>query len=543
MSIPQSLQRVTLSTKILAAVAGAVLTMCAIGAVGWVGTTQGPEVAGTVRVALLVMCLGGSAVALTLAGLFAWSVREVVRRLHEEARKLTESVAAGRLDVRAEPGAVNFEFREIVTGMNRTMDAFVPPIRLAAEYVSRLSRGDPPPVIEAEYRGEFDEMKRGLNGLIAMGHARARDLELLIQAAVEGRLEVRADPSKYQGRNARLIEGMNRLLDAVLAPLQESTRVLERLARRDLTARAEGRYQGDHARLHEALNATAAALDDALAQVAQTAAQVSTASAQIASSSHAVAGGASAQAASLEQTAAQLESMSATTKTTADGMLQANGEAQRAQRAANDGAAAIEQMTGAMARIKASAEGTSQIIREVNEIAFQTNLLALNAAVEAARAGEAGRGFAVVAEEVRSLALRAKEAAARTEERIRQSVKEAAEGETASRHLDEKLAEIVAGIGKVSAIVAEVTASTKEQAQGIEQVNKAVADVDRVTQQNAANSEQSSSAAAELSGRAEELAAMVGAFRLSGAGAALREPGGAPFGAASPRRATSRARA
>jgi methyl-accepting chemotaxis protein len=40
-----------------------------------------------------------------------------------------------------------------------------------------------------------------------------------------------------------------------------------------------------------------------------------------------------------------------------------------------------------------------------------------------------------------------------------------------------------------------------------------------VTQQNAASSEQSSSAAAELSTRAEELAAMVGAFRLSGAGA------------------------
>jgi methyl-accepting chemotaxis protein len=174
-------------------------------------------------------------------------------------------------------------------------------------------------------------------------------------------------------------------------------------------------------------------------------------------------------------------------------------------------------MQGAMARIKASSEGTSQIIKDVSEIAFQTNLLALNAAVEAARAGEAGRGFAVVAEEVRSLALRAKEAATKTEELIRQSVKEANEGEQTARHVAGKLAEIVGGVSKVTAIVSEIAASAQEQSAGIEQVTKAVAEMDKVTQQNAASAEESSSAASELSGQAEELAAMVGSFTLDGA--------------------------
>jgi methyl-accepting chemotaxis protein len=168
-----------------------------------------------------------------------------------------------------------------------------------------------------------------------------------------------------------------------------------------------------------------------------------------------------------------------------------------------------------MQQIRASAEGTSQIIKDINDIAFQTNLLALNAAVEAARAGDAGRGFAVVAEEVRSLALRCKEAAMKTEELIKESVRQASEGETTSEQVGSKLGEIANVVGKVSDIVGEIAATSVEQAKGIEQVNKAVAQMGKVTQQSAANSEESSSAAQELAGQSEELAAMVGAFQLN----------------------------
>ena len=171
-----------------------------------------------------------------------------------------------------------------------------------------------------------------------------------------------------------------------------------------------------------------------------------------------------------------------------------------------------------MRRIRASSEGTSQIIRDINEIAFQTNLLALNAAVEAARAGDAGRGFAVVAEEVRSLALRAKDAAQRTEGLIRESVKEANEGELTARAVAGKLGELVVGIGKVTDIVSQISTAAKAQSQSIEQVTHSVSEMEKVTQQNAASAEESSSASSELNGQAEELAAMVGSFRINGRG-------------------------
>jgi methyl-accepting chemotaxis protein len=194
-----------------------------------------------------------------------------------------------------------------------------------------------------------------------------------------------------------------------------------------------------------------------------------------------------------------------------------------------------------MTKVRSAAEGTGQIIKDISEIAFQTNLLALNAAVEAARAGEAGRGFAVVAEEVRSLALRAKDAAVKTEELIKESVKQAGAGESTARQVNEKLSEILGAAQKVSDIVAEMAASAKEQAAGIEQVNKAVGEMDKVTQQNAANSEEASSAAEELSSQSEELAAMVGSFQIERAHAGRRAAPAArpaaPRKAAPPRKA------
>jgi methyl-accepting chemotaxis protein len=442
-------------------------------------------------------------------------VRGNLKALVADAQLMAAAGVEGRLATRVDASRHHGDFRKIVDGFNATLDAVVGPLNVAARCVDQISQGRIPERIGASYNGDFGAIKENLNTCIDAINLLVADTGKLVEAAVAGRLATRVDVSKHQGDFKKVVDGVNQTLDAVLAPIKEATGVLDRLAQRDLRARIAGAFQGDHARIKDAVNATADALDDAMAQVAAAVEQVSSASTQIASSSQAVASGASEQASSLQQTSSSLESVLSITKQATDNAQQANALAQAARGAATEGSTAVEQMQGAMLKIRASAEGTSQIIRDINDIAFQTNLLALNAAVEAARAGEAGRGFAVVAEEVRSLALRAKEAAMKTEELIRQSVKEAGEGEVRSKQVAGKLGEIVSGIGKVSDIVSEIAQASKEQTSGIDQVNSAVGEMDKVTQQNAASAEESSSAASELSGQAEELAAMVGSFQLS----------------------------
>ena len=464
---------------------------------------------------LLVVAATGLLAALA-AVLVGSSVSRPVAFVVSEAARLRDAVDAGRLDVRGDASRLDAEFRPVIEGLNETLDAFRRPIEVTATYVRRISRGDVPPRITDPYRGDFNEIKESLNGCVDAVNALVRDAQGLVRAAIAGQLSTRADAAVHHGEFRSVVQGMNDTLDAAVAPVQEAQRALERLAARDLTARVVGTYQGDHARIRSAVNETADALHDALSQVAQAAHQLSAASSQIAASAQPVASGAAEQASALEETSVQMEALAAATKQSAASAVEANGLAARAKGAADEGAAAMEQMTAAMARIRASAEGTSQIIKDINEIAFQTNLLALNAAVEAARAGDAGRGFAVVAEEVRSLALRAKDASSRTEALIRDSLRESNEGEAAARRVNVKLLEIVTGVGRVSGLMTELSGSARQQAETIGQVSVAIGQMDVVTQQNAASAEESSVAAADLSREASDLAAMVGTFELAG---------------------------
>ena len=339
----------------------------------------------------------------------------------------------------------------------------------------------------------------------------------LVETANRGQLSERAELGNSKGDYRKLREGINRMLDAIVGPLNEAAKVLGAAADKNLTERVTGDYVGDFAELKENINATVQNLDESLSHVYESVQQVTSASGQISSGSQSLAEGANEQASSLEEVSSSLEEMSSMTKQNAENSNQAKNLSAEAKDSAKHGNEVMGKMSDAIENIKASSDNTAKIIKTIDEIAFQTNLLALNAAVEAARAGEAGKGFAVVAEEVRNLAMRSAEAAKNTANMIEESVKNAEGGVKISEEVAKILKEIGDRSGKVNSLIEEITAASAEQSQGIEQINSAVAQMDKVTQQNAANSEESASAAEELNSQAEELVAMVGTFSLSSA--------------------------
>ncbi|MCB2198848.1 HAMP domain-containing protein [bacterium] len=277
------------------------------------------------------------------------------------------------------------------------------------------------------------------------------------------------------------------------------------------TAKAEEAFSS----IAVALNRTLDSLNEILGQVIQATSQVTSGSEQVSSASQSLSQGATEQASSLEEVSSTMTEIGSQTRQNADNATQANQLSESAKKAAEQGNQYMTELLTAMTDINDKSAEVQKIVKAIDEIAFQTNLLALNAAVEAARAGVHGKGFAVVAEEVRNLAQRSAKAAKETTDLIEGNVSAVTNGSRISDQTAKALQDILEGSTKVTDLVNEIEAASKEQTSAVEQINESLGQIDQVTQSNTASAEESAAAAEELSGQAITLNEMLDRFKLS----------------------------
>ncbi len=446
-------------------------------------------------------------VSLVALAILAWgtvtSIIGAMRSLSSTAR----DIARGKLDAEVtvtgtdEIGELGEAFRGMLSYISGVSDA-----------ASRLATGDLSAHVEV--RSEHDALSRNINGATDTLRDVVGEVNTVIVAATNGDLSKRGNPDRFHGAYAELVTGTNAALDAVVQPIAEAKDVLSKVAARDLSARVQGNYVGEHADIKASLNTALDNISEVFASLSMAIGQVNAAAREIGDGSQELASGAADQAGAIDQVSNRINVVSERTKANAADAAEARAAMEKTSETTEQGVERMTALADAVTEIKKSADATAKIVKTIDEIAFQTNLLALNAAVEAARAGDAGKGFAVVADEVRSLAIRASEASRNTSTLIEESVQKAETGVKLNESVMRRLEEIRTGVQRAATIMHNIAEGAVEQDKELAEVTGAMSQISGLTQRTAANSEESASAAAELSAQAGEMLELASQFTL-----------------------------
>jgi len=83
-----------------------------------------------------------------------------------DADTLVKAAADGKLSVRADAVRHRGDYRRIVEGLNNTLEAVVSPLKLASDYIERISKGDIASKITQTYPGDYNLLMQSINTLV-----------------------------------------------------------------------------------------------------------------------------------------------------------------------------------------------------------------------------------------------------------------------------------------------------------------------------------------------------------------------------------------
>jgi len=412
------------------------------------------------------------------------NVAQVIQGLQAEFQRLIQASHDGRLSERGEADKFEGAYADIITGTNEMLDAILLPIQEGNRILGQISDGKIDEMITQVYQGDHEKMKVAVNSVAEAIQEMYEDTQRLGQALQDGRVDERADVSKFHGAYADVVQGVNVMIETI---------------------------------------------EGAITQIAQTSTQVAAASTQMtgisqsmagaaeetASQSQTVAGAAEEINANMQTVASATEEMSSSINEISTQVAQSSSVAQQAVQETESTNTTIQELNEAAVKI-------GEVIGLINDIASQTNLLALNATIEAARAGEAGKGFAVVASEVKNLATQTARATEDISNQITGMQTSTGTCVTAIGGVTKIIGEmsqissvIAAAVEEQSAATSEISRTVSEATQGAADIAQNISGVAEASQSTASGAAEALSAAEGLVGMAKTMEELVAKYNVA----------------------------
>jgi methyl-accepting chemotaxis protein len=422
--------------------------------------------------------------------------------MHHETRTLIAEIKKGRLTARGNHWDFEGNWRELIGGVNGTLDAVIDPVREASGILDQLAKYQLGARMRGKYLGDHALIKKALNATgdsLAGAIQQVADTVASVGGAVE-RIQKRIEAvAAGAAEQARAIEETSENIEQISVSFQEgASNTQEARKNAQQSTEAMNTAKDAMARMRSAMGEIRSSADSTAAIVQEIN--------EITRQTDVLAVSASGKA--------------ATVRSAAGGFSVVASEIRRLSLRCDEAARALNMMLQRGASGKTGTDSDSdndklkEIINDLDGIAMLSNILGVNAAIEAAHVEAAGEAFESLTVEIRQLSHRSNDSAQRTSSIVDQSVTLARNGEVLTRELDGYVDGSVVATNSIGRWTDEIAAATSDEARRITEMSQGIQDINTVTIQNLTMTRESKEAIGDLQLESQKLAGLVRKFRL-----------------------------
>ncbi len=190
----------------------------------------------------------GIVIMIILSAIVGWLISGQIVKPIKNMKTLAEKLSLGDLDVTIDANGKD-EIGQLAAAIN-TMTGTIKGQVLAAQ---RIAAGDMQTNVSV--LSDKDILGHSLKNVVDTLRLLFQEMNSLIQATREGKLDTRGNTAAYQGDWAKLVGGVNEMIDAFVGPINVTAEYVDRISKGDIPPRITDEYHGDFNEIKNNLNA------------------------------------------------------------------------------------------------------------------------------------------------------------------------------------------------------------------------------------------------------------------------------------------------